>query len=209
LHHENILHCDLAARNVLVTSTLMKANGKKIEKYVCKVADFGLSHIASNEGTFDAGKDTKIPIRWSSPEVVKDQHFSKACDVWSYGITLYEILQREKPFNAMRNAEVMEEICSKGCTLPRPTAIEVPEELYLLMRDCWNMNPNERPAFSDIGKRLKGIENSLSPAISSEKNNNPNPVQPEITPTQVYASRNSSDRNTYGKGKGIGNGNYN
>ena len=47
LHTENIIHCDLAARNLLCI--------KQTDRIVVKVSDFGLSKI-SETGTYDASK---------------------------------------------------------------------------------------------------------------------------------------------------------
>ena len=59
LEANNILHRDLALRNVLVNV--------EYEKYIVKIGDFGMSR-ASEKGYYKT-QDKKIPVRWSSPEV--------------------------------------------------------------------------------------------------------------------------------------------
>ena len=81
------MHCDLAARNVL----LKKEGGK----YICKIADFGLSSDKPDRGTLVV----QIPVRWYSPECLRENKVNKALDVWSFGCILIEILNLEKyPF---------------------------------------------------------------------------------------------------------------
>eukprot|EP01114_Cavostelium_apophysatum_P018421 TRINITY_DN5690_c0_g1_i6.p1 TRINITY_DN5690_c0_g1~~TRINITY_DN5690_c0_g1_i6.p1 ORF type:complete len:803 (-),score=75.86 TRINITY_DN5690_c0_g1_i6:228-2636(-) len=90
-----IVHRDLAARNLLVDS-----NG------TVKVADFGLSR-ALNKSDYYKVQDASnavFPIKWSAPEVINFQRYSSQTDVWSMGITLYEIFTSGKvPYPSMSN----------------------------------------------------------------------------------------------------------
>ena len=81
LHSQKIIHRDLACRNLLVS-------GKENE-YIVKVADFGLSRIIEN---YYISQNKKIPIRWTAPEAIRTMKFDQSCDVWSFGIVLWEVL---------------------------------------------------------------------------------------------------------------------
>jgi len=80
LHKENILHCDLVARNLLVIQ-----NGNNL---TIKIADFGLSHKLKDDEIYVGKNDSFIPFCWSAPEVIKEKVFSKKSDVWSFGATM-------------------------------------------------------------------------------------------------------------------------
>ena len=64
------VHRDLASRNVLVNS-----------KYVCKVADFGMTR-GTKQGEFDGdyyrSKGGIVPVRWTAIEAMKDNLFTEA-----------------------------------------------------------------------------------------------------------------------------------
>jgi serine/threonine protein kinase len=66
LEANNIIHRDLALRNILVTA------GDKGE-YICKVSDFGMSR--SVEKGYYKTNDKKMPIKWSAPEVNFKENF--------------------------------------------------------------------------------------------------------------------------------------
>lgn len=67
---------------------------------VC-VSDFGLAKmIEMNESAEMSNQDSKyelentlqVPCKWYAPECLTEQRYSHKSDVWSYGITMYEIL---------------------------------------------------------------------------------------------------------------------
>jgi len=154
LHKENILHCDLAARNLLVSP-----KGK--DQYVIKVADFGLSHLSESDN-YNLRAEAKFPIRWSAPEVMTRGQVSKAADIWSFGVVVWEILECEKPFHEISsNNDVMRKVCNEGFRLERPTRIEIPDRLWEIVQSCWLVDPKQRPTFQELYKQLGELEATL------------------------------------------------
>jgi len=140
LESMKIVHRDLSARNLLVD-----------ENGIVKVADFGLSRN-TDDNQYKATDSTSVPIRWTSPEATHYGKYSSKSDVWSYGVVLYEIITFGKnPYAGMSNQQVVDEV-EKGYRMPIPEGC--PENLYHLMLQCWNENPEERPNFLQIKKEL-------------------------------------------------------
>jgi len=159
LHSENILHCDLSARNLLVR-TEATSSGKM--KYIVKISDFGMSsHVDPSKNLYDVSGRTSFPVRWCAPEIATEQKVTKASDVWAFGITTWEVLERKFPYFDLSNLDVIRNV-AKGLRLERPTRIQFPEELWHLMQWCWAVHPLERPSFQGIYDRLQKIEENLS-----------------------------------------------
>lgn len=152
LHSENVVHCDLACRNLLVSF----ANNK----CTIKIADFGLSRITDGD-IYLASASSKFPVKWSAPEVLSHSKVSRSSDVWSFGVVLWEILEAKRPYPDMSNLEVIDHVCNKKGHLSRPTRIKHPESLYSLVLACQRYNPDSRPPFTEIYGRLKQILKSL------------------------------------------------
>ena len=77
----DIVHRDLACRNVLV------GEGK-----VLKIADFGMSRtVDAEDQIYVKTTNGRVPLKWMAIESITSQEFTPATDVWSYGVTLWEI----------------------------------------------------------------------------------------------------------------------
>lgn len=157
LAEKNFVHRDLAARNILV--------GDNLE---CKISDFGLSREISEDDQYYQSEGGMVPIRWTPPEAYKFKKYSTLSDVWSYGITLYEIWTKSAlPYGKKwTNMNVMMEV-EKGYRLPPPP--NCPSAVYKLMLQCWNPGRRGRPEFSKLVDMLQMAYDMLFPdAVASE-----------------------------------------
>ena len=156
LHSLDILHRDLACRNVLVSAT-------KDTEFVIKVADFGLSRQTQD---YYKIQSKKIPIRWTAPEVIEFGKASKPSDIWSYGVVVWEIFSRGAiPYAGTTNQQVIKQI-KNGTRLTPP--IGMPNQVSTIMTQCWEWEVSDRPLFSEISKKMKQID--ISKIISANTN---------------------------------------
>lgn len=135
LESRNCIHRDLAARNCLVD----------FENCV-KISDFGMSREEEEYIVSDGMK--QIPVKWTAPEALNFGKYTSLCDVWSYGILMWEIFSRgDTPYSGMSNSRARERI-DAGYRMPAPE--NTPPEMYRLMLKCWSAEPESRPHFDEI-----------------------------------------------------------
>lgn len=87
-----------------------------------------------------------------SPELLIDDKASTKSDVWSFGVVLWEMLTEALPYTDLGLVEAGQAIVS-GQQLEIPTYC--PPAFAALIKDCWKMNPDERPDFGEIYDRLE------------------------------------------------------
>ncbi|KAG0610867.1 hypothetical protein M758_7G098000 [Ceratodon purpureus] len=191
LRDHKVLHRDLKAKNILVnintplnSCSCMHPDESTVlphtqDSYVVKLADFGLAKCRPHSSwvrTRMAGT-----TGWRAPEVfhVQDtevsQQYRWPADVYSFGMTCYEILTGDLPFANLPNQTIYESIMA-GKRPEGLDELDIPELLKDLVKKCWATNPETRPTFDEIVKavwecRLKailpGFERQISVSRSS------------------------------------------
>ncbi|XP_003782949.1 tyrosine-protein kinase JAK2 isoform X1 [Otolemur garnettii] len=159
------IHRDLATRNILVE------NENRV-----KIGDFGLTKVLPQDKEYYKVKEPgESPIFWYAPESLTESKFSVASDVWSFGVVLYELFtyidkSKSPPAEFMRMIgndkqgqmivfHLIELLKNNG-RLPRPDGC--PDEIYMIMTECWNNNVNQRPSFRDLALRVDQIRDNMT-----------------------------------------------
>ncbi|ODM96756.1 Vascular endothelial growth factor receptor 1, partial [Orchesella cincta] len=186
LVEKSIVHADLAARNVLLTSNK-----------VAKISDFGfLNNLLQ----------APLPWRWMAIESLTTLAFSEQSDVWSYGVTLFEIFSLgDMPFpNESWNKQFLIRLQS-GMRMGRP--LFSTQEIYSKITTCWEKDPALRPTFHNLksyfGNALILLERELiSNDIGSNFENSilrdiAMPVQPDPNTGNTELLQLYSNQNTH------------
>ncbi|XP_071531085.1 discoidin domain-containing receptor 2-like isoform X2 [Panulirus ornatus] len=154
----NFVHRDLATRNCLVGAG-----------HVIKISDFGMSRNLYSGDYYRIEGKALLPIRWMAWESILLGKFTTKSDVWSFAVTLWEILTmaREQPYEELTDEQVIENVSfiyhneARKVLLPQPT--NCPKEIYDLMRECWKRSDADRPTFREIHMFLQRKNLGYSP----------------------------------------------
>nr|XP_033812935.1 tyrosine-protein kinase receptor UFO-like isoform X2 [Geotrypetes seraphini] len=155
---KGFLHRDLAARNCMLQENLR----------VC-VADFGLSKNIYNSDYYRQAVTARMPVKWMAIESIAESVYSSKSDVWSFGITMWEIVSQGKtPYPGIQNHEVYD-FLQDGHRLKKPP--DCPDMLYNVMYSCWLETPNHRPSFSELHRILLHLCSWVAPITEEVETN--------------------------------------
>uniref|UniRef100_A0A3P8UR35 receptor protein-tyrosine kinase n=1 Tax=Cynoglossus semilaevis TaxID=244447 RepID=A0A3P8UR35_CYNSE len=152
LASKKCIHRDLAARNVLVT-----------EDNVMKIADFGLARDVHYIDYYKKTTNGPLPVKWMAPEALFDRIYTHQSDVWSFGVLLWEIFTLGgSPYPGVPVEELFK-LLKEGHRMDKPSTC--PQELYLMMRDCWHAVSSRRPTFQQL---VEDLDRTLSLMANQE-----------------------------------------
>jgi len=149
LHKLNIIHCDLASRNILLRTIL--------DGYLIKISDFGLSKFTET-GEYQSVESAVIPVRYSSPELLSKKKFNKQNDVWSFGVLLWQFFSRKVPYFEVTSMPDLITLLCEGYRLRRPS--EMPDQFWNLIESCF-AKEQDRPDFEAIFLKLDAEEKRI------------------------------------------------
>uniref|UniRef100_A0A671VKA6 Guanylate cyclase n=1 Tax=Sparus aurata TaxID=8175 RepID=A0A671VKA6_SPAAU len=149
----------LHSSNIQVHGRLKSTNCVVDNRMVVKITDFGCHTI------LNPGRDL-----WTAPEHLREDGVSQKGDVYSYAIIAHEIIHRRSPFYTQFCSNPTEKLYRvqfpMGMGYFRPdlnfdgaSAREV--ELYMLIKNCWDEDPERRPDFKRIELSLGKIFSNL------------------------------------------------
>eukprot|EP00731_Ephydatia_muelleri_P021129 Em0013g856a len=132
LEERKVVHGSLCARNVLVGTSL---------------------DIKINLRTYDLNRDSVL--KWMSPETLFDGTSTTYSDVWSFGVTMWELVTLGgTPYAEILPVDLYPQLYG-GMRMARPP--HCAPEVYEIMRACWDHNPVGRPTFADMCERLDSL----------------------------------------------------
>ncbi|XP_060572667.1 mitogen-activated protein kinase kinase kinase 7-like isoform X2 [Ruditapes philippinarum] len=175
---------------------------------VLKICDFGTAcdiqtHMTNNKGS----------AAWMAPEVFEGSNYSEKCDVFSWGIILWEVFTRRKPFDEIGGPAFRIMWAVHNGTRP-PLIRNLPKALELLMTRSWSSNPAERPSMAEVVRIMSHLfqffsgadEPLVYPAYSDDESmdytfNSPMPTGTQFTGPPSTVSTNNLPQATGGESR--------
>jgi eukaryotic-like serine/threonine-protein kinase len=123
-HNQKVLHNDIKPGNVLLDS-----NGR------VSITDFGLSCSMNTSEIGDHQSQANGTLRYMAPERLNSLHDERS-DLYSLGLTLYELLTLTPGFSGETEQELMKQVESQSIRRPRHVNAAIPRGLETIVMNC-------------------------------------------------------------------------
>ncbi|KAI3968003.1 hypothetical protein MKW92_014956 [Papaver armeniacum] len=145
LHSQKVVHRDVKTENMLLDKTR-----------TVKIADFGVARVEAqnpNDMTGETGT-----LGYMAPEVLNGNPYNRKCDVYSFGICLWEIYCCDMPYPDLSFSEVTSAVVRQNLRPEIPRCC--PSSIANVMKRCWDANPDKRPEMDEVVSLLEAIDTS-------------------------------------------------
>jgi serine/threonine protein kinase len=143
IHSVDIIHRDLHSGNIFFKKKYLD------DEHFTYIGDLGISKSAT-ESTDN--KENYGIIPYMAPEIFQGQKYTKASDIYSFGMIMWEFMTARRPFWD-RNHDI-ELIIDISDGLRPPIVTNAPEDYIKLMKECWHSDPDKRPIATDLYDRI-------------------------------------------------------
>ncbi|GES99768.1 kinase-like domain-containing protein [Rhizophagus clarus] len=148
IHNSDYCHKDFHSGNILNS-----IHGDTINLFI---SDFGMCCAAELPEQLSADKTLYGVLSFVAPEILRGEKFTKAADIYGFGMLMSEIISGEAPFvNRDYDVHLALDIC-KG---KRPLIPEyTPDPYAALMKRCWDPVPSNRPTARELFSQFNDLQ---------------------------------------------------
>lgn len=144
-HNNGIIHRDVKPQNIIIS-----LDGK------AKVTDFGIARAASSN---TINSNVMGSVHYSSPEQTRGGYSDAKSDIYSMGITMYEMLTGRVPFDGDSTVTVALKHLQEEILSPRKLAPEIPFSTEQIILKCTQKSPDRR--YSNMTELIRDLKESL------------------------------------------------
>ncbi|EEF45253.1 serine/threonine-protein kinase STY13 [Ricinus communis] len=145
LHSKKIVHRDVKTENMLLDA-----------HRTLKIADFGVARVEAQNPSDMTGETGTLG--YMAPEVLDGKPYNRRCDVYSFGICLWEIYCCDMPYPDLSFVDVSTAVVRQNLRPEIPRCC--PSSLANIMRKCWDANAEKRPEMAEVVRMLEAIDTS-------------------------------------------------
>lgn len=144
-HRSNIVHRDVKPQNIIIST-----DGK------VKLSDFGIARAASSN---TISSNVMGSVHYSSPEQVRGGYSDAKSDIYSLGITMYEMVTGHVPFDGETTVAIAIKHLQEEIVSPRQYIPDLPYSLEQIILKCTQKSPDRR--YGSMSELIEDLKHSL------------------------------------------------
>ena len=145
-HSHQIVHRDIKPQNIIISR-----EGK------VKVTDFGIAKATSSN---TISTNAMGSVHYTSPEQARGGFSDAKSDIYSLGITMYEMITGELPFDGDSTVSIALKHLQEEMIAPSEYVPDIPYSLEQIILKCTQKSPNRR--YADVGQLMLDLRHSLA-----------------------------------------------
>ncbi len=146
-HKQHIIHRDIKPQNIIISK-----EGK------VKVTDFGIAHATTTTKTISAS--VMGSVHYASPEQARGGVVDEKSDIYSAGITMYEMITGHVPFDGDSTVSVAIKHLQENIISPAEEVPDIPYSLECIVMKCTQKNPDRR--YLNCEDLIQDLKHSLT-----------------------------------------------
>ena len=144
-HNNHIIHRDIKPQNIIISK-----DGK------VKVTDFGIAKAATSN---TITSNVMGSVHYTSPEQARGGFSDEKSDIYSLGITLFEMLTGRVPFNGDTTVAIAIKHIQEPMPTPRDYVAEIPISVEQIVYKCTQKSPDRR--YQSMAELIEDLKRSL------------------------------------------------
>ncbi|MFQ9637130.1 MAG: Stk1 family PASTA domain-containing Ser/Thr kinase [Eisenbergiella sp.] len=144
-HNNHIIHRDIKPQNIIISK-----EGK------VKVTDFGIAKAATSN---TITSNVMGSVHYTSPEQARGGYSDEKSDIYSMGITLFEMLTGRVPFNGDTTVAIAIKHIQEPMPSPRDYVPEIPVSVEQIVLKCTQKSPDRR--YQSMNSLIEDLKKSL------------------------------------------------
>ena len=144
-HNNHIIHRDIKPQNIIISK-----DGK------VKVTDFGIAKAATSN---TITSNVMGSVHYTSPEQARGGYSDEKSDIYSLGITMFEMLTGRVPFNGETTVAIAIKHIQEEMPSPKEFVPEIPASVVSILLKCCQKSPDRR--YQNVPELLADLKQSL------------------------------------------------
>ena len=184
-HSKGVVHRDIKPANIRI-----------LEDGTAKIMDFGIAKLTNQDTGLTQTGMTLGTAAYLAPEQIRGEPIGPATDIFSWGVTAWELFSYQRPFTGQHISTVLYQILNERQPPLRDVAPDVPAEIVAIVDRCLEKRPERR--YANCAELLRDLDRAIQARRAVPQNALAGlaaDAQAEITETRSIAQRPAASEN--------------